>query len=369
MAYTSKHYLTYSFVCGVVLFISPRNLLGDAFSQTNLVSDIPGLAAVTDPNLKNPWGISFSATSPFWVSNQGSSTSTLYGATGAPTSLVVTVPGGPTGQVFTGGSTFLEPNGTSPNFVFATIGGSIYAWNNGNGTTAQLTATTAGAVYTGLAVGSTASGNFLYAANARGGSIDVFNSSFSQVSLPGSFVDPGLPAGYTPYNVQNINGLLYVTYENRSLTGTGAGVVSVFDTNGVFQKQLIAAGGQLDEPWGIVVAPAGWGAFANDLLVGNFGNGYINAFDPITGAFVGTVTDGNGQPIVNSGLWALATRTGAGFDTNAVYFSAGINGEADGLFGRIDPVPEPLSVGLAGLGLTLTVLVARRKAAGLNKQS
>src|SRR3982751_741587 len=265
------------------LSLLSRNALPDAFLQTNLVSSVPGLAPVTDTNLRNPWGMSFSATSPFWVSNQASNTSTLYAANGAANTLVVSVPGGPTGQVSTGGSTFLEPNGSSPNFVFATISGSIYAWNNGNGTTAQLTASTAGAVYTGLAIGSNSSGSFLYAANVAG-SVDVFNSTFGRATLTGSFTDPNLPAGYTPYNIQNVNGLLYVEYENRAATGPGAGVVAVFDTNGNFQRQLIGTGGQLDEPWGIVMAPAGFGSFAGDLLVGNFGNGEINAFNATTGA-------------------------------------------------------------------------------------
>ncbi len=362
MTQLRNRFLTYSVVLGSVLILAPQNLFSDSFSQTNLVSDIPGLAAVTDPNLKNPWGVSFSATSPFWVSNQATSTSTLYSGTGVANSLVVSVPGGPTGQVFAGGTSFLEPNGSTPNFVFATLSGSIYAWNNANGTTAQLTASTAGAVYTGLAIGNNATGSFLYAANVSGGRIDVFNSNFASATLSGSFVDPTLPAGYRPYNIQNVNGLLYVEYENPTLSGVGAGVVSVFDTNGVFQRQLIGAGGQLDQPWGIVVAPASWGSLANALLVGNFGNGVINAFNATTGAFLGAVTGSNGQPLVNSGLWALSTRTGAGFDTDAVYFAAGINGEADGLFGKIDPVPEPLSIGLAGLGcLALVALGARRK--------
>src|SRR4051812_28091119 len=148
-------------------FLFSQSALPDAFMQTNLVSSVPGLAPVTDSNLRNPWGMSFSATSPFWVSNQVTNTSTLYGATGTPNALVVTVPGGPTGQVSAGGTPFLEPNNTAANFVFATLSGSIYAWNGGNGTTAQLTATTAGAAYTGLAIGSNSSGSFLYAANVR----------------------------------------------------------------------------------------------------------------------------------------------------------------------------------------------------------
>ena len=346
------------------LFLLSQNALPDSFSQTNLVSSVPGLAPVTDSNLRNPWGMSFSATSPFWVSNQASNTSTLYGATGAPNAMVVSVPGGPTGQVFTGGTSFLESNNTTPNFVFATISGSIYAWNGGNGTTAQLAASTAGATYTGLAIGSNSSGSFLYAANVRGGSIDVFNTSFARTTLAGSFTDPNLPAGYTPYNIQNVNGLLYVEYQNGARAGTGGlgtGIVSVFDSNGVFQRRFISTGGQLDQPWGIVVAPASWGAFANDLLVGNFGNGEINAFNPTTGAFVGTVTGNSGQPLVNSGLWALGTRTGPGFNPNAVYFTAGINGEADGLFGTITPTPEPFSIGMMAVGGLAIAVIGRRR--------
>jgi uncharacterized protein (TIGR03118 family) len=350
-------------IFSTLLFLA-QDAKPDAFAQTNLVSSVSGLAPLTDPNLRNPWGMSFSATSPFWVSNQGTNTSTLYGATGAINTLVVSVPGGPTGQVFTGGTSFLEPNNSTPNFVFATLGGSIYAWNNANGTTAQLTASTPGAAYTGLAIGSNTTGSFLYAANVRGGTIDVFNSSFTRTTLAGSFTDPTLPAGYTPYNIQNVNGLLYVEYQNGAQAGTGGlgtGIVSVFDANGVFQRRLIGTGGQLDQPWGIVVAPASWGAFGNALLVGNFGNGEINAFNPTTGVFLGTVTGSNGQPLVNSGLWALATRTGPGFDPNAVYFTAGINGEADGLLGSITPTPEPFSLGLIALGGAAIVVIGRRR--------
>jgi uncharacterized protein (TIGR03118 family) len=337
-------------------------VLSGTFGQTNLVSDMPGLAAVTDPNLENPWGISFAPTSPFWVSNQVSNNSTLYSGDGSPTPLVVSVAGGPTGQVFTGASSFTG----SPLFTFATLGGSIYTWNMANASTAQLAANTPGASYTGLALNSTGSGSFLYAANGATGKIDVFDSSFAPASLSGTFTDPSLPAGYVPYNIQTVNGQLYVEYANF---GTGKGAVSVFDANGNFVKELVAPGGsQLNEPWGVVMAPAGFGSFANDLLVGNLGNGEINAFDPGTGAFLGTLDGSNGQPIVNDGLWSLTTRTGAGFDANAVYFSAGINGQKDGLFGRLDPaaapaaVPEPLSVGLLGLGgLLIGAFTAKRR--------
>jgi uncharacterized protein (TIGR03118 family) len=346
--------LAYSLMVGSALFIFPQSLLSDTFSQTNLVSDMPGLAPVTDANLKNPWGVSFAPTSPFWVSNQVTNNSTLYSGTGSIVPLVVSVPGGPTGQVFTGASSFSG----SPLFTFATLGGSIYTWTQANGTTAQLAASTPGAAYTGLALGSNASGDFLYAAKGTG--IDVFDSNFNPASLSGKFVDTNLPAGYTPYNIQNVNGQLYVEYANFS---NSKGAVSVFDTNGNFVKELVAPGGShLNNPWGVVIAPAGFGSFANALLVGNLGNGEINAFNPASGTFLGTLSGGNGQPLVNDGLWALTTRTGSGFDTNAVYFTAGINGQQDGLFGRIDPTPEPLSVGLSGLGcLLLCAFAARRR--------
>jgi uncharacterized protein (TIGR03118 family) len=258
------------------------------YVQLNLVSDIPGEAAVTDPNLLNPWGISNSPTSPFWVSDQGASVSTLYSSAGVKNPLIVSVPGGPTGTVFNtpGAGNFLD--GASPaSFIFGTLSGSIYAWNSGNGTTAQLEHSTAGAVFTGLALDNNGAANFLYTANdTLAGGIDVFSSTFAPATLAGNFVDPNLPAGYAPYNIQNIGGMLYVEYTNTANPRVlGNGVVAVFDANGNFLSQLIGPGGQLDDPWGIVMAPAGFGAFSNDLLVGNFGNGEINAFNPTTGAF------------------------------------------------------------------------------------
>jgi uncharacterized protein (TIGR03118 family) len=334
------------------------------FVQINLVSDIPGEAAITDPSLLNPWGISNSATSPFWVADQTANVSTLYSAAGVKNSLVVSVAGGPTGTVFNsaGAGNFLD-GGTPSSFVFGTLAGSIYAWNSGNGTTAQLEATTAGATFTGLALDNSGSANFLYAANdTLTGGIDVFNSSFTQVSSSGGFVDPNLPAGYEPFNIQNIGGLLYVEYHMSGGTdgtrGAGLGAVAVFDANGNFLQQLIGPGGQLNDPWGIVMAPANFGTFSNDLLVGNFGNGEINAFNPATGAFLGTLDGTGGAPLVNQDLWALAVSPTA---PNAVYFTAGINGQADGLFGDIVAAPEPGSIGLAGLGCLALALFARRK--------
>ena len=340
------------------------------FIQTNLASDVTGLAANFDPNLKNPWGMSFSATSPFWVSNQGSDNSTLYTGTGAPQALIVTVPPttgvptGPTGQVFNSTTAFVEKDGSAASFIFDTLAGTIDAWNSGNGIpvgTAEQEASATGS-YTGLAIDATT--ERLYAANFATGNIDVYNSSFGSTMVSGGFVDPNAMAGYAPYNIQEINGLLYVEYDEvnamgRPQAGNGLGYVDVFDTNGVLQKRLIT-GGALDAPWGITLAPAGFGNFGGDLLVGNFGNGEINAFNATSGAFVGTITDNSGNPIVNDGLWALDFRTGgAGVNPNALYFTAGINGEADGLFGSI-ATPEPGTWALGLAALTLLRYVRRR---------
>jgi len=351
-------------VTGLALYVMCEAAIGGNIVQTNLVSDVPGLAASTDPNLANPWGVSFSATSPFWVSDEATNVTTLYQGTGAIVSKVVTVPGGPTGQVFNSPGTGNFPvGGTAASFIFDTLGGTIYAWNNAAGSAAALEATTPGASFTGLALDNNGAGNFLYAANNAGaGVIDVFNSSFGSTTLSGSFTDPNLPDGYVPYNIQSINGDLYVTYENPSSARTlGSGIVSVFDANGNFINELIGPGGQLESPWGITMAPTGFFDFSDDLLVGNFGNGEINAFDPVTGAFLGTLTDGNGNPIVNQDLWALEMDPGSS-NPNAVYFTAGIDHQTEGLFGELtSATPEPGSIILGALGCGVFGLLAYRR--------
>jgi uncharacterized protein (TIGR03118 family) len=318
------------------------------FIQTNLVSNIQGMAANTDPNLRNPWGISSAGTSPVWVSNQVTGNATLYNGAGTPQALVVTIPGGnPTGQVFNSTGGFALSNGTNATFLFATLGGTITGWNNAAGNTALVAATGAvGSDYTRLAQGTNASGNFLYAANDSKGRIDVFNSSFGSTSLGGNFTDPNLPATFTPYNIQNLGGTLYVTYESET---QGGGVVDAFDTNGNFLRRISAngAGGPLASPWGLALAPAGFGPFGGALLVGNEDDGHISAFNPTTGAFLGQLLTDSGQPIANPGLWGLRFGTGGNSgNPNTLYIAAGINGEHDGLFGAIS-VSVPAPAGLA----------------------
>jgi len=362
------------FVCLLIMPIAvcTQGVLADSFQQTNLVSNINGMAAVTDPNLQDPWGISFSPGSstmpgsPIWVSDRAAGLSTLYTGTGSIVPLVVTVPPGaplgPTGQVFAGGTNF-QLGGKGVNFIFTTLGGNIDAWNGG--TTATVVVPTTGANYTGLALGN----NTLYAANfTTGGGINVFDSTFTPTTLTGNFTDPNLPKGYAPFNVQNLNGTLYVEYAKVTpgvpvaLPG-GGGFVDEYDLNGNLIKRL-ASNGPLNGPWGVAVVPgSGFDSFApGDVLVGNFAQGNINVFDS-NGNFLQTLTDAKGNPLVNSGLWSLAFDPHApgSTDPDALYFTAGINGGVDGLFGKIDAVPEPALGYLAGFGLLVLGVVGHRQ--------
>ena len=371
---TGMQYL--SLVVAAMLFLcaSARRAQADganSFTQTNLVSDIPGMAKTTDPDLVNPWGVSFSDASPFWVSDNGTGLVTLYNGAGVKQGLVVTVPppgdAAPTGQVFNGN----PANFSGSHFIFATEGGTIASWTGG--TTAALSYTSpVGAVYKGLAMASNSQGTFLYATDFHNGAIDVFDSNFAKATLSGSFTDPSLPAGYAPFNIQTIGGKLYVTYavqdaaKHDDVSGPGNGIVDVFDANGNFIHRLISNGSSLNSPWGMTIAPTGFGNFGNDLLVGNFGDGTINAFDPSTGNFLGQLDGANGKPLINLGLWDLTFGNGGnGGSKSDLFFTAGIPGdgmvEDHGLFGAIAPTPEPGTFALFGTGLLVLIRTARRR--------
>ena len=343
------------------------------FEQTNLVSSVPGLAPVTDPNLKNPWGIAFGPTSPFWIANQVTSTATVYNGAGQPfppgSPLVVTIPtagsspAGPTGVVFNPTGNFLTGGVVGPPavFIFSTLNGTLAAWHPTNGTTAVTpAAATDGAVYTGLALGNNGSGNFLYVADTKNAKIDVYDGNFSKVTLAGSFTDPGLPAGFRPYNIQNLGGKLLVTYENEA---SGGGIVDAFDLNGNFLSRVSgnSAGGPLESPWGLALAPASFGDFGGALLVGNEDDGHISAFNFATGDFLGQLLDTSGNPVANPGLWGLTFGNGGeGGDPNVLYLVAGIEDEQQGLFASLAPadaagVPEPSTAFVLMLGASMLV--------------
>jgi uncharacterized protein (TIGR03118 family) len=350
-----------------VAFASPghyqapqRNL---KLNQVNLASDIPGMAPLTDPDLKNPWGISLSPTSPLWVSNQGTNSSTLYTLTPG-SSAVAKVPtvrvtmgssfAGPTGQVANTGTGFVLSNGTTSApaaFIFDTLDGHIEAWNPkvdpliGN---TENKATVPGASYTGLALASTSNGDELFAANFGQGRIDVFDSTFKQVRTASwQFRDPRLPHGFKPFNTQALNGNIFVTYDKanqatgRQAVGPGLGIVDEFSPAGRLISR-IASGGALNAPWGLAIAPSSWGSAAGSLLVGNFGDGRISILAKEGGHFASHVTGqvldaSTGRPFAEPGLWGLLPGTATTGGTDALWFTAGINHEQDGLLGVLRP--------------------------------
>jgi len=363
-------------VAMVLIVASAQRVLADGatFTQTNLVSDIPGMAKTTDPNLVNPWGVSFSQSSPFWISDNKTGLATLYNGAGDIIPLVVTVPtpgappSAPTGQVFNGNaSDFLGSH-----FIFATEDGTISAWSGGTSATLQVNNSGMGSVYKGLAMGSVGGSSYLYATDFHNGTINVFDSGFSPHTFgAGSFTDPNLPAGYAPFNIENIDGKLYVTYAKQDaakhddVSGPGNGFVDVFSTSGVLQTRLITKGA-LNSPWGMALAPGSFGSFGGDLLVGNFGDGTINAFNPLTGNLIGQLDGANGMPLVNPGLWDLTFGNGgSGGSMSDLYFTAGIPGpdnvEDHGLFGSIAPTPEPSTLTLIGSGLLGLIAYRRRR--------
>jgi uncharacterized protein (TIGR03118 family) len=314
---------------------------------TNLVSDQVVAGATTDAHLVNPWGLTYGPATYFWVANQSNASSTVYDGLGAKPApaIVVTVPtvsgaaqGGPTGTVFNGSATAFSGD----EFIFASLDGSISGWSAGVTTTRRVDNSASGAVYTGLATGTNGATTYLYAANLKAGTVDVFDTSYAPVSLGASaLVDPTLPAGFSPYNVQVLGGKLYVTYAQhaalalRETTGAGLGYVSLFNLDGSFVRR-VASAGSLNAPWGLAIAPATFGPMGGALLVGNFGDGRITAFNATTGALMGQLADGSGTPFTIPGLWALTfgNDVSAG-NSNQLYFTSGPAAETHGLFATI----------------------------------
>jgi uncharacterized protein (TIGR03118 family) len=346
-----------------------------AYVQTNLISSQPGVAPNTNANLQNAWGIAFPPAGPFWVNSNNTGLSFLVDGTGAPIAALpqVTIPlptatrgdnnpngtSAPTGIFWNGTSGFVVPaDKAAANFVFDTEDGTIVGWNGALGTTASIVVDNShvgpnnGAVYKGLAFGVNVHGSYLFAANFRAGTIDVYDSTFTAVLLDGAvpnpsnptnidgkFTDPDLPAGYAPHGVHNIDGDLYVAYAQQDtpkhddVAGAHLGFVNVFDTAGHLLRRF-ASRGALNAPWGVALAPAGFGQFAGDILVGNFGDGRINVYDK-NGDFIDQLEDPSGRPITIDGLWALNFGGGLKSSPDTLYFSAGPKGGSDGLFGTI----------------------------------
>jgi len=349
------------------------------FVATNLVTNDQAAhaAQITDPNLKNAWGISRSSTGPFWVSANATGLSTVYNVN--PTTdataiapLVVTIPGdgSVTGQAFNGGVGF---NGDL--FLFVNEDGTVSGWRGALGTTAEVLVTgMTENVYKGATQATIGGQSYLYAANFRSGAIDVYKGDSSAPNLTGNFTDPNLPSGYAPFNIQNLDGKLYVTYaqqnadKDEDVPGAGHGIVNVFDLQGNIISRVASPGGPLNSPWGLAIAPASFGAIAGDLLVGNFGDGRINVFDLSNNAFAGQLKDAIGNPLAIDGLWGLIAGNGGNAGSpDRIYFSAGPDGETNGLFGVISgsataAVPEPGSIVLALIGAAFACLRMRRRA-------
>ncbi|GAB3464162.1 TIGR03118 family protein [Massilia terrae] len=334
-------------------------LAGDFYQQRNLVSNNPALhAEQLDAKVVNAWGVAFNPYAVSWVADNGTGVSTLFNGEGVPSSLVVTIPGpngsagSPTGIVFYGGSGFVVTKGTASGpsvFLFAAEDGGISGWSP---TVDRLNAirvidnSGSGAVYKGIAISGAGTGNLLYATDFHNGRVDVFDTTFKPVTLPGRpFQDPHLPAGYAPFGIQAIHGDLVVTFAKQDaarhddVKGAGFGFVDVFAPDGTLLRRL-AGGRMFNAPWGVAMAPDGFGRFSGRLLVGNFGDGAINAFDVATGRWVGQLKGSDHKPIHIDGLWGIAFGNGVSLQhVNTLYFAAGPNGEADGLYGRLDVVP------------------------------
>jgi uncharacterized protein (TIGR03118 family) len=353
------------------------------FTQTNLISDgssQAGSAQQTDPNLINPWGVAYSATGPFWFSENNSGFSSIDSVTAngvtinaiPPVTIAPPTPGSgpaaPTGQVFNSFAStgaFMLQDGSPASFLFATEDGTISGWNPGAGTQSIIAvnesanpadgneAQGVGAVYKGLAIADTKNGPLLYAANFRHGTVDVYDQNFNEVN---SFTDKNLPAGYAPFNVQVLDNKLFVTFALQDSTahddvaGPGNGFVDEFDLQGHLLAR-VASGGPLDSPWGLAIAPSSFGTFGGDLLVGNFGDGTIEAYNLKNDQFVGNLTDASGNPIVIPDLWELIPgNNGSAGNSNTIYFTSGVQDEMHGLFGSLTANQTPSPAAMTGTG-------------------
>ena len=338
------------------------------YAQHNLVSDGFVPADHINPDVVNAWGLVAGPTTPWWIVDNGTGKSTLYNVSNGTFPLTVTVPGAggeqgnPTGIVFNGGSGFVVNNGagtSAARFIFASEDGTISAFRGVPVVTVvpNAQAPAHGAIYKGLAIDSDTNGQFLYATDFHNGVVDIFDASFHAVTMPGAFTDPTLPAGFAPFGIQNIAGTIYVTYalqdedKEDDVSGPGNGFVDAFTTSGAFIRR-VASMGELNSPWGLALAPANFGRFSGDLLVGNFGDGRIHAFDAATltseGEFeaVGLLHSAAGKPVQIDGLWALqfghgTSATSANGLTNTLFFTAGPAEEEHGLFGSLVNVPPP----------------------------
>jgi len=351
--------------CLLTLFLlcAAARVSAQHYKQTNLVSDVPGLAASTDPSLVNPWGLIATGTSPWWVSDNGTGLSTLYNGSGVKQGLTVTIatppgdpnPATPTGVVnnpSTGDFKLTGAANSFARFIFVTEDGTISGWAPPvDGTHSIRKVNNSGsAVYKGVTIAQAGGINFLYVANFSAGTVDVYDTSYDQVTtLPaGAFTDPNLPEGFAPFNVQNIGGDIYVAFAKQDdakhdeVAGRKLGYVDVFDGSGTL-LQRFENGPWMNAPWGLALAPPspGFGKSSGKLLVGMFGSGQIATFDPATGEFEGLLRDRHGKPIQIDGLWALRFGNGAGAGpTTTLFFTAGIDDEAHGLFGTITPIPK-----------------------------
>jgi uncharacterized protein (TIGR03118 family) len=345
---TRRLLLIAAVVGGVLLAVLPAGATAasdNVYSVTNLVSDVSGQAPNTDSNLKNAWGLTSTAGSPWWVADNGADMSTIYRADGTTARAPVAVSSAPTGAVSNSSSNFVISNGVTSapaTFIFSTEHGQILAWASSvSGNTAMQEAATPGAIYKGLAI----AGDRLYATDFHHGRVDVFDGSFQPVNSPGAFVDPGIPPGFAPFGIQNVSGNIVVTYAKQDadqeddVKGQGLGFVDMFSTTGTFLRR-IATRGQLNAPWGVAMAPANFGRFSGDLLIGNFGDGQISAYEPqLDGSFelVGQLRTSDHKVISIDGLWALQFGKGAANNgpITTLFFTAGPNDESNGLFGTI----------------------------------